>query len=375
MADQSTPTETTELQRTALYDIHVALGAKIVPFAGFEMPVLYKGIVAEHTAVRERLGIFDVSHMGEVTVKGPAALDFIQKITVNDASTLADGQAQYSAMCYENGGIVDDLLVYRRGEGNYLLVINASNIAKDFAWMRENAIEGAELENVSDNYTLIAVQGPKAIETLRKLTDTDLSAIEYYHFAEGSIAGVEGILSRTGYTGEVGFELYIPSDKESSEKVWNAVMEAGSEFGIEPAGLGARDTLRLEMGYCLYGNDIDQTTNPIEAGLGWITKLGKGSFNGSEVIARVKEEKPHRKLVAFEMNERAIPRQHYAIAVDGATVGEVTSGTSSPTLGKGIGLGYVASEHAKVGTPISIMIREKAVPATIVKLPFLKKGQ
>jgi aminomethyltransferase len=373
MADHSTPTETTELQRTALYDIHVALGAKIVPFAGFEMPVLYKGIVAEHTAVRERLGIFDVSHMGEVTVKGPAALDFIQKITVNDASTLADGQAQYSAMCYENGGIVDDLLVYRRGEGNYLLVINASNIAKDFAWMQENAIEGAELENVSDNYTLIAVQGPKAIETLQKLTDTDLSAIEYYHFAEGSIAGVEAILSRTGYTGEVGFELYIPSDRESGEKVWNAVMEAGAEFGIEPAGLGARDTLRLEMGYCLYGNDIDQTTNPIEAGLGWITKLGKGSFNGSEVIARVKEEKPHRRLVAFEMNERAIPRQHYAIAVDGTTVGEVTSGTSSPTLGKGIGLGYVASEHAKVGTPISIMIREKAVPATIVKLPFLKK--
>jgi len=375
MSQQSTSpaAETAELQRTGLYDIHVALGAKIVPFAGFEMPVLYKGIVAEHTAVRERVGIFDVSHMGEVTVKGPRALDFIQKITVNDASVLADGQAQYSAMCYADGGIVDDLLVYKRGDGDYLLVINASNIGKDYAWMQENAIDGAELENVSDSYSLLAVQGPKSIETLAKLTDTDLSAIEYYHFVEGTIAGVETIISRTGYTGEVGFELYIPSDKESSEKVWNAVIEAGKEFGIEPTGLGARDTLRLEMGYSLYGNDIDQTTNPIEAGLGWITKVNKGEFNGREVIARVKEEKPSRKLVAFEMNERAIPRQHYPIAVDGTVVGEVTSGTSSPTLGKGVGLGYVASEHAKVGNTISIMIREKAVPATIVKLPFVKK--
>ncbi len=371
--NKSTVADQVELQRTAFYDIHVALGAKIVPFAGFEMPVLYKGIVAEHTAVRERVGIFDVSHMGEVTVRGPHALDFIQKITINDASVLTDGQAQYSAMCYENGGIVDDLLVYRRAEGDYLIVINASNIEKDFAWMQKNAIDGADLENVSDQYSLLAVQGPKAIETLKKLTTVDLDSIEYYHFVEGTIAGVDAIISRTGYTGEVGFELYLSSDKEPSERVWNAVMEAGAEFGIEPAGLGARDTLRLEMGYCLYGNDIDETTNPIEAGLGWITKLAKGPFNGSDVIARVKEQKPERKLVAFEMNERAVPRQHYAVAVDGTTVGEVTSGTSSPTLGKGIGLAYVASAQSKIGTPIAIVIREKQVPATIVKLPFVKK--
>lgn len=367
-------TATEQLQRTALYNVHVALGAKMVPFAGFEMPVYYKGIVAEHTAVRERVGIFDVSHMGEVTVKGPRALDFVQKITVNDASTLADGQAQYSAMCLESGGIIDDLLVYRKGENDYLLVINASNIAKDFAWMEQNAFDGVELENVSDAYTLLAVQGPRSVDTLRKLTSVDLEAIPYYHFVEGELAGVPMIISRTGYTGELGFELYMPSDPGTSEQVWKSVMEAGAEFGIEPTGLGARDTLRLEMGYCLYGNDIDESTNPIEAGLGWITKVNKGEFNGRDVIVKVKEEKPKRKLVAFEMNERAIPRQHYPIVVNGAAVGEVMSGTSSPTLGKGIGMGYVPTEHAAVGTVIEISIRDKGVPATIVKLPFVKKG-
>lgn len=375
MADSSTTsaTEQDQLQRTALYDAHVALGAKIVPFAGFEMPVSYKGIVVEHTAVRERVGIFDVSHMGEVTVKGPAALEFLQSITVNDVSALVDGQAQYSAMCFPEGGIVDDLLVYRRGEGNYLVVINASNVGKDFAWMQQHAIEGAELENVSDQYTLLAVQGPRAIDTLKKLTDVDLESIQYYHFVEGKIAGQDAIISRTGYTGEIGFELYLSSDPEASRAVWDAVLAAGEEFGIEPTGLGARDTLRLEMGYCLYGNDIDATTNPIEAGLGWITKLNKGEFIGKEVAAKTKEEKPSRKLVGFEMLERAIPRQHYAIVADGRTIGEVTSGTSSPTLGKGIGMGYVESAFASPGTRISIVIRDKEIPATVVRPPFVKK--
>lgn len=365
--------ESVQLQRTALYDVHVVLGAKIVPFAGFEMPVYYKGIVTEHAAVRERVGMFDVSHMGEVTVRGERALDFLQKITINDASKLADGQAQYSAMCLENGGVIDDLLVYRRGENDFLLVINASNIAKDFAWMQENALDGVDLNNVSDDYTLLAVQGPKSADVLRRLTDVDLDAIAYYHFVEGELAGVPMIISRTGYTGELGFELYMPGDRETGEKVWKAIMEAGGEFGIEPVGLGARDTLRLEMGYCLYGNDIDETTNPIEAGLGWITKPAKGEFNGRDAIVKVKEEKPARKLVGFEMNERGVPRQHYPIVIDGQAVGEVTSGTSSPTLGRGIGMGYVPSGHAAPGTVIGIAIRDKVIPATVVKLPFLKK--
>ncbi|MBS1911881.1 MAG: glycine cleavage system aminomethyltransferase GcvT [Bacteroidetes bacterium] len=375
MNDQTTTaTETAELKRTALYDVHVKLGAKIVPFAGYQMPVSYRGIVAEHAAVRERVGIFDVSHMGEVTVKGPAALDFVQKITVNDASSLAHGQAQYSAMCLESGGIVDDLLVYRRGDDDFFLVINASNIAKDFAWMQQNALEGMELKNVSDDYTLLAVQGPKSADTLRKLASADLDAIAYYHFVDGEVAGVPMIISRTGYTGELGFELYFSSDTATGERVWNAIMEAGAEFGIEPVGLGARDTLRLEMGYCLYGNDIDESTNTIEAGLGWITKINKGVFNGRDVIVKVKEEKPHRKLVGFEMNERGIPRQHYDITVNGERVGEVTSGTSSPTMGKGIGMGYVESRYTGIGSIINVMIRGQAVPATIVKLPILKKG-
>lgn len=364
----------TALKRTAFYDLHLAAGAKIVPFAGFEMPVLYRGIVAEHTAVRERVGVFDVSHMGEVLVTGPNALNFVQKITVNDASTLTVGQAQYSAMCRPDGGIVDDLLVYYRGPENYLLVINGANIDKDFAWMEQNAIEGATLINASDDYSLLAIQGPKSLETLQKLTSTNLSTIEYYHFVEGEIAGVPAIISRTGYTGELGFEIYFSSDRQQSEQVWQAVMEAGAEFGIEPTGLGARDTLRLEMGYCLYGNDITDNTNTIEAGLGWITKLEKGEFNGREVLAAVKAAKPSRKLIAFQMNERAIPRQHYKIAADGREIGEVTSGTSSPTLGQGIGMGYVESPFAKVGTEIAVVIRDKQVPATVVKLPFVKKG-
>lgn len=370
--DATATTDT--IKRTALYDVHVAHGAKIVPFAGYEMPVSYKGIVAEHTAVRERVGVFDVSHMGEITVRGTGALDFVQKITVNDASVLVDGQAQYSAMCRTGGGIIDDLLVYRRATNDFLLVVNASTLAKDFAWMEENLFGDVTLENRSDDYSLIAVQGPRAIETVQKLTSTKLGDIQYYHFETGTIAGEQAIISRTGYTGEIGFELYISSDKDVSERVWRAIMEAGEEFGIEPTGLGCRDTLRLEMGYCLYGNDIDESTNPIEAGLGWITKVDKGEFNGREVIARVKAEKPQRKLVGFEMLDRAIPRQHYRIIADGREVGEVTSGTSSPSLGKGIGMGYVETASSKVGTNINIVIRDKEVPAVIVKMPFLKKS-
>ncbi len=373
MAESTFAPDTTQTKQTALYDVHKNLGAKIVEFAGYDMPVSYKGIVSEHTAVRERVGIFDVSHMGEVTVTGPNALDFVQKITVNDASKLADGQAQYSAMCYANGGVVDDLLVYKRGDGNFLLVINASNIEKDYNWMQENAIDGAELKNVSDEYTLLAVQGPKAIETLQKLTDVDLSSIEFYHFVEGELAGEQMIISRTGYTGEVGYELYFTSDKAIGERVWNAIMEAGKEFDIEPAGLGARDTLRLEMGYCLYGNDITNETNTIEAGLGWITKLDKGEFNGKDELAAVKEQKPERKLVGFVMSERGIPRQHYKITVDGEVIGEVTSGTSSPTLGKGVGMGYVQRGFSKAGTDIHIVIRDKEIPAVVTRPPFITK--
>jgi aminomethyltransferase len=363
----------TDLKCTALNETHKKLGAKMVPFAGFEMPVYYKGIVAEHNAVRENIGMFDVSHMGEVFVEGPNALDFVQKITVNDASGLTQGQAQYSAMCKPDGGIVDDLLVYKMGDEHYLLVINGANIDKDFAWMRENEIDGAALTNASDDYTLLAVQGPRSLDTLRKLTDVNLEEIEFYHFTQGELAGTPMIISRTGYTGELGFELYFSSDRETSEKVWNAIMEAGAEFGIEPVGLGARDTLRMEMGYCLYGNDITEETNTIEAGLGWITKLGKGEFNGRDALQKAKEETPARKLIAFKLEERGIPRQGYEISADGNRIGTVTSGTMSPSLGVGIGMGYVARDYAKSGTPISIVIRDKEIPASVQKMPLLKK--
>lgn len=363
----------TDLKCTALNETHKKLGAKMVPFAGFEMPVYYKGIVAEHNTVRQSVGMFDVSHMGEVFVEGPNALDYVQKITVNDASKLVPGQAQYSAMCKPDGGIVDDLLVYKLADERYLLVINGANIDKDYAWMQQNTIDGAQLTNASDDYTLLAVQGPRSLETLSKLTDVNLAEIEFYHFTEGTLAGVPMIISRTGYTGELGFELYFSSEREVSENVWNAVMEAGAEFGIEPIGLGARDTLRMEMGYCLYGNDITEQTNTIEAGLGWITKLDKGAFNGSDALVKAKEETPSRKLIAFKLEERGIPRQGYKIVAEGREVGEVTSGTMSPTLGIGIGMGYVARDYTKNGTPICIVIRDKEIAATVQKAPLLKK--
>jgi len=361
-----------QLKRTAFYDIHRSLGAKIVEFAGFEMPVQYAGIMQEHMRVREGVGVFDVSHMGEVEVRGKDALAFVQKITVNDASKLGRGRVQYSAMCYEDGGIVDDLLVYDLGD-HYMLVINAANIAKDIAWMEQQVAGDVRLTNRSDDLSLLAIQGPRSLMTLKKLTDADIASLQYYHWMEGKIAGVPMIISRTGYTGELGFELYLPSDVATGERVWHAVMEAGAQFDIAPVGLGARDTLRLEMGFCLYGHDIDQTTNPIEAGLGWITKVDKGGFIGRGPILKAKQDGVKRKLVGFALDDKAFPRQGYAINAGGARTGAVTSGTFSPLLGKGIGMGYVAPGYAKAGTPLAVIIRDREIPAVVVPLPFIKK--
>ena len=358
---------------TRFHAIHKRLGAKMVSFAGFEMPIQYPaGIIAEHMTVRTNVGVFDVSHMGEVEVSGPQALDFVQKISINDASKLVPNKAQYSAMCYPDGGIIDDMLVYHRGD-HYMLVINGACAEKDIAWMQEQA-KGMNitLNDVSDDVNLLAVQGPKSIEALQGLTDTNLSEIQYYGFAEGKLAGIDMILSRTGYTGEIGFELYFRGDESVCEKVWNALFEEGKAYDIQPVGLGARDTLRLEKGYCLYGNDINQETNPLEAGLGWITKLAKGQFNGSDVIAKVKEEGPKRKLVAFKVvADKFIARQHYPIHHQGNSVGEVTSGNISPILNIGIGLGYVPVSLSNPGTIIQISARGKEFDAEVVKLPFV----
>jgi aminomethyltransferase len=361
------------LKRTALYEIHKSLGAKIVEFGGYEMPVQYSGIIDEHRRVRERVGLFDVSHMGEVEVWGHDALAFIQRVTTNDAAKLSEGRVQYSAMCYDNGGIVDDLLVYHMGD-HYMLVINAANIAKDIAWLEEHVFGDVKLKNRTDDISLLAVQGPHSRDTLSRLTQADLSAVEYYHFIRHRLAGVDMVISRTGYTGELGFEIYFPSDVKTSEKVWNAVMEAGREFGIGPVGLGARDTLRLEMGFCLYGNDIDQTTNPIEAGLGWITKVDKGEFIGRMPILKTRQEGPKRRLVGFSMQEKAFPRHGYPIHANGRLVGTVTSGMFSPILEKGIGMGYVETALSKPGSAIGIGIRNIQVPATVVPVPFLHRA-
>jgi aminomethyltransferase len=360
------------LKQTAFYDIHRQLNGKIVEFAGFEMPVQYTGIVEEHRRVREHVGVFDVSHMGEVEIHGDDALAFVQNLTVNDASKLAPGRVQYSAMCYDDGGIVDDLLVYNLGDG-FMLVINAANTAKDLDWMRRHVKGRMTLTDRSDATSLLAVQGPQSLAALRKITDVDLSGLPYYHFTRGAVAGVKMIISRTGYTGELGFELYFPSDIATGDKVWNALFEAGKEFGIGPVGLGARDTLRLEMGMCLYGHDIDQSTHPLEAGLGWITKLDKPDFIGRTAIVNAKAAGLSRKLAGFTVDDRAFPRQGYPIQVGGVQVGAVTSGTFSPTLDRGIGLGYVPIDRSKPGSSLDIMIRGRAVPATVVPLPFLKK--
>jgi len=359
-------------KRTPFYDIHRELGGKIVEFAGFEMPVQYAGIIEEHLAVRSRVGVFDVTHMGEFEVRGNDALSFLQRMTVNDVLKLREGKVQYSAMCQDDGGIVDDLLVYHAGD-HYMLVVNAANLRKDWEWLSSHATGGVELRDVSDQTALLAVQGPKSLATIQKLTRTDLSGVAYYTFIRGSVAGIPMIVSRTGYTGELGFELYFQAEPTAARKVWNALFEAGREFGIVPVGLGARDTLRLEAGLCLYGNDIDKTTHPLEAGLGWITKLSKGDFLGRAVIMKAKETGLTRRLVGFTMPERLVPRHGYGIVSAGTTVGQVTSGTFSPSLQKAIGMGYVKASLAEPGTKVGIMIRGKESGATIVKLPFIQK--
>jgi len=360
------------MKNTALTSIHESLGAKIVPFAGYNMPVQYEGINIEHETVRTGVGVFDVSHMGEFLIEGPKALELIQKVTSNDASKLELGDAQYSCFPNENGGIVDDLICYRVKEKTYLLVVNASNIEKDWNWISKyNEVIGAEMKNLSEDYSLLAIQGPKAIEAMQSITSVDLSAIKFYKFVVGDFAGIEHvIISATGYTGSGGFEIYCKNNEV--EQVWNKVFEAGADFGIKPIGLAARNTLRLEMGYCLYGNDINDTTSPIEAGLGWITKFTK-DFVNCESLQKEKEHKPERRLVAFELDERGIPRQDYDIVdSSGHKIGVVTSGTMSPSLKKGIGMGYVPRIFAKSGSKIYIQVRKKAIPATVVKLPFYK---
>ncbi len=361
------------MKNTALSHKHEALGAKMVPFAGFNMPVQYEGVNAEHQAVRDGVGVFDVSHMGEFLISGPGAMDLIQYVTTNDISTMTIGRAQYNCMPNGNGGIVDDLIVYKVKEEEYLLVVNASNIEKDWNWISKHNTFGANMRNLSDDYSLLAIQGPKAIEAMQSLTSVDLSAIKYYHFEVADFAGIpHAIISATGYTGSGGFEIYCKN--EEVEQVWDKVFEAGASYGIKPIGLAARDTLRLEMGFCLYGNDIDDTTSPLEAGLGWITKLDKGNFIDRDFLAKQKEEGLTRKLIAFEMVDRGIPRHDYPILdADGNTIGKVTSGTMSPSMKIAIGLGYVDMAHSALDSEIFVEIRDKGVKAKVVKMPFYKK--
>lgn len=366
-------TNTNALKRTKLYNKHIELGAKMVPFAGFDMPVSYEGLTPEHHAVRDSVGIFDVSHMGEFSVKGKDAEALVAWICSNNIGKIADMQAQYNCMPNDDGGIVDDLIVYRWSAEEYTLVVNGSNIAKDWDWVMKKKKEknfDCEIEDQSDDVSLMAVQGPNAEKVCQKLTDIDLSAIKFYHFDAGSFAGSDDVIvSNTGYTGSGGFEIYTWN--KDAEMVWDAIIEAGKEFGIQPCGLGARDTLRLEKGYCLYGNDIDDTTSPIEAGLGWITKFAE-PFNNQEYHKALKENGVSRKLVGFEMVDRGIPRQHYELVdADGNKIGEVTSGTQSPSLGKAIGMGYVKPEYAKVDAEVYVQVRKKTLKAKVCKLPFL----
>src|SRR5690554_2107236 len=359
------------MKEIALASIHKELGAKMVPFAGFNMPVSYEGVNKEHETVRNGVGVFDVSHMGMLFVRGDKALDFIQKTCSNDASTLAIGKAQYTYFPNEKGGIIDDFILYRTDEKEYLLVVNASNIEKDWEWLVKQNTEDVELENASDDYSIFAIQGPKAIEAMQAITEVNLSDLKFYSFTFDTFGGVENVLiSATGYTGSGGFEVYVKN--EDAEKSWNAVMEAGKAYDIAPIGLAARDTLRLEMGYCLYGNDIDETTSPFEAGLGWITKFTKPFINSEELQAE-KEAGSANKLVGFELTERGIPRQDYDIVdAEGNKIGRVTSGTMSPSLGKAIGMGYVPLEYSKPDTEIFIQVRKKQIPAKVVKTPFYK---
>ncbi|MDQ1141356.1 glycine cleavage system aminomethyltransferase GcvT [Pedobacter agri] len=359
------------MKNTALTEKHIALGAKMVPFAGYNMPVTYEGINAEHATVRNSVGVFDVSHMGEFILKGENALDLIQRVTSNDASKLYDGKVQYSCLPNKDGGIVDDLLVYRIDEKSYMLVVNASNIEKDWNWIQQFNDKDVEMHNISDKTSLLAIQGPKAADALQSLTDVNLASMEYYTFVKGTFAGVDNVvISATGYTGAGGFEIYF--DNEHADKIWNAIFEAGAAYNIKPIGLGARDTLRLEMGFCLYGNDIDDSTSPIEAGLGWITKFSK-SFTNSTALQAQKEAGIQKKLVGFEMIDRGIPRHDYEIAdAEGNIIGKVTSGTQAPSLQKAIGMGYVEKDFAKEGTELFILIRNTPIKAKVVKFPFYK---
>ena len=363
----------TTLKHTPLHAEHKRLNGKMVPFAGYEMPVQYPaGILAEHQAVRERAGMFDVSHMGELEIRGGDALGFVQYVTTNDASKLAVGQAQYSAFCGTDGAMLDDCIVYRF-EDHYMIVVNASNIDSDRDWISQHAARfDTQVIDRSEETGLIALQGPRAQDILARVTAADLDAIRYYHFGEGDVAGVPAIISRTGYTGEDGFELYLPANR--TEHVWQELMKAGETSGLVPAGLGARDSLRLEMGYALYGNDIDNRRTPLEAGLGWVTKLDKGDFIGRDALARQKESGVRERLVGFICSERGFPRHGYTVQINGEAVGEVTSGIVSPMLQQGIGMAYVPVESAKPGTRIDIMVRDKAIPAEIVRPPFYKDG-
>jgi aminomethyltransferase len=368
----TTANATNKVKSTALEQKHIALGAKMIEFAGYNMPVSYSGLNDEHATVRNAVGVFDVSHMGEFILKGDNALDLIQRVTTNDASVLIAGKAQYSCLPNGKGGIVDDLLVYCIDDKTYLLVVNASNIDKDWNWISSHNTKGVDMKNISERTSLLAIQGPKAIDTLQKLTDVKLADIPYYSFVKGKFCGIDNIvISNTGYTGAGGFEIYF--DNEHANKIWDAIFEAGKEFGIKPIGLGARDTLRLEMGFCLYGNDIDDTTSPIEAGLGWITKFTK-DFTDKQHMLALKEKGVSKKLVGFDMIDRGIPRHGYPIVdAAGNTIGVVTSGTQSPTLNKAIGMGYVNTAFSKPDSEIFVQIRDKNIKAKVVKIPFLKK--
>lgn len=361
-----------ELKKVVLNDLHEQLGAKMAPFAGYNMPVRYSSDIEEHNTVRNGVGVFDVSHMGEIIVKGPRALDMLQHITTNDVSALSIGKAQYTCMTNKDGGIVDDIIIYKLGEEEYMLVVNASNIEKDWDWITRNNTQKAELDNISDQIGLFAIQGPHAGKALQSLTDIDLSPMRPYTFEKGTFAGIPNVLvSATGYTGSGGFEIYFPNTY--AKEMWDSIFEAGKPYDIKPVGLGARDTLRLEMGYSLYGNDLNDTTTPLEAGLGWITKFTK-SFIGDEKLKQQKEKGVERKLIGFELLERGIPREGYAIQnAEGKEIGSVTSGTQSPTLSKGIGLGYVDANFAVVGEEIYISVRNKQLKAQIVKPPFYKR--
>jgi aminomethyltransferase len=360
------------MKNTPFTQKHIALGAKMAPFAGYNMPISYSGINDEHAAVRKNAGVFDVSHMGEFILKGPDALDLIQRVTSNDASKLTNGKAQYSCLPNEQGGIVDDLIVYCIEENKtYMLVVNASNIEKDWNWISKHNTRNVEMHNISDKTCLLAIQGPNATKMLQPLTDMDIMNLKYYTFAKGKFAGVDNVLvSATGYTGAGGVEIYFEDSNGAAGKIWDAIFEIGAPQGLKPIGLGARDTLRLEMGYCLYGNDIDDTTSPLEGGLAWITKFSK-DFTAKEILEKQKTEGVKRKLVGFEMIERGIPRHDYLIKdVSGNTIGKVTSGTQAPSLNKAVGLGYVTVDHAGLDSEIFIDIRNTPVKARVVKAPF-----